>query len=956
MNCNCLYPRSRLDSFIFLIFIILFGVNSNAQTVSFSSSGSWTVPCGVTTATFEIWGGGGGGGGDGSNGFPAGSGGGSGGYSTVTFVGLVAGNTYTFVVGNGGNGTSGNTGGGPLNNGGSTTLTGTGVSLTANGGNVGAPNGGAGGTGGTASGGSTNTTGNAGGVSTGTISGTGSGAPNGGGDVSGCSSTACTGGNGNAFGGGAAGGGPRGGGSNSTGGNGASGGVTISFASTITLPNAGADISVCGTLTMNANAPDVGWTASWSVISGTATITSPSSPTSTVTGLLPGGCATLRWTFSMAGCPDAFDDVILCPPTICNDEPCSAFALPVSSGTCTYTAGTNIGATLSTGMAEPGCATVNGPDVWYAITVPASGQVQVSGQSTFDGFDELLSIYDGPCSNLAFNGCVSGAGTNAYPLTYAGVPGSTIYLRVAEGGTGDAPEGTFSICAVEATTAGISEVLPGDTTTIACGSTLNFYDTGGQGGTTSTNTSQPPPAGNYSNNTGSIWVICPDDPTQIVTLNFSAFTLESGFDKMIILSADTVIAQWTGSAGAGDIVSAQAPGQCLTVVFQSDYSFTAEGWEALVSCESVVIPPQITTACEVNNCNGGCGVWICGDGIYDTAAGAGAGIDEINEVTGGCWGSAGEVATSWFYFTVDSPGSLAFEFVPSNNGHNINFALYGPSTDGVPPCPLVTGDAPIRCSFASAGGINTGLQEGQTDFYDIISGDGMAAPVTVSVGETYALVVDVYQNGQPPTETEIDFTGTAALDCSPVFLGISLAQFNGINQGASNLLDWTVTSQMNNDYFTVVRSFDAKTWEVVESIDGDGTTLATMYYSLSDRNPYFPLTYYRLVQTDIDGEKSYSDVISISTNKGRTDQLVNTIFPNPASDFTTFTFEGTDAETPMNIRVLNQLGQIVFDENYTSLKAGSGVTINTSSLERGIYQVVFTQGDQKQIERLSIMR
>ncbi|MCJ8291645.1 MAG: T9SS type A sorting domain-containing protein [Crocinitomicaceae bacterium] len=956
MNFTYLLLKSGLGSVIFLTFTALFGINTNAQTVSFSSSGSWIVPCGVTTATFEIWGGGGGGGGDGSNGFPAGSGGGSGGYSAVTFAGLVAGNTYTFVVGNRGMGITGNASGGPSNNGGSTTLTGAGVSLTANGGTVGGSNGGPGGVGGTASGGLTNIIGNTGGASTATISGIGSGSPNGGGDVSGCSSTACTGGGGSSFGGAGAGGGPRGGGLNSTGGDGSSGGVTISFTSTITLPNAGTDVSACGTLTLNANSPDAGWTAAWSVVSGTVTITSPSSPTSAVTGLSTGSCATLRWTFSMAGCLDVFDDVILCEPAICNDEPCNAFVLPVSSGVCSYTAGTNVGATLSTGMAEPSCATVNGPDVWYAITVPASGQVQVSGQSTTDGFDELLSIYDGSCSNLAFSGCVSGVGTNVYPLTYAGVPGSIIYLRVAEGGTGDAPFGSFSICAVEATVAGISEVLPGDTTIITCGSTLLFCDTGGQGGTGSTSTSQPPPAGNYSNNTGASWVICPSDPSQIVTLDFSSFTVESGFDKLIILSADTVIAQWTGSDGAGNTVTGQAPGECLTIVFQSDYNFTAEGWDALVSCGTTVVPPEITNACEVNNCNGGCGVWVCGDGVYFTEAGAGAGIDEINEVTGGCWGSAGEVATSWFYFTIDSPGSLAFEFVPSNSGHDINFALYGPSTNGVPPCPLLTGDAPIRCSFAAVGGINSGLQEGQTDLYDVIDGDGMAAPVSVSVGETYALVVDVYQNGQPPTETEIDFTGTAALDCTPVFLGMSLAQFNGINQGASNLLDWIVTSQMNNDYFTIVRSFDAKNWEPVESIDGDGTTLTAMYYSLEDTSPYFPVTYYRLIQTDINGGESYSDVISIATNKGDADQLVNTIFPNPASDFTTFRFEGTDVETPINVRVLNQLGQIVFDENYTLLKARSDLRINTSKLERGIYQVVFSQGDQKQIERLSIMR
>jgi hypothetical protein len=307
MNCIYLCLNSRLGISIISFFVLLFGLNANSQTLSFSSSGSWTVPCGVTTATFEVWGGGGGGAGDGSNGFPAGSGGGSGGYSSITIVGLVPGNVYTFVVGNGGFGKTGNSIGGIINDGQTSTLTGVGANLIANGGTSGGANGGPGGIGGTASGGTTNSAGNTGGVSTGTISGTGSGAPNGGGDVPGCSSTACTGGSGSSFGGGGAGGGPRGGGSNSTGGAGASGGVEITFTSTVTQPNAGIDISACGTLTVNGNIPDAGWTGTWTVEFGVATITDPSSPSTTITGMVPSGCARLRWTFSSPGCPDAYD-------------------------------------------------------------------------------------------------------------------------------------------------------------------------------------------------------------------------------------------------------------------------------------------------------------------------------------------------------------------------------------------------------------------------------------------------------------------------------------------------------------------------------------------------------------------------------------------------------------------------------------------------------------------------
>lgn len=739
--------------------------------------------------------------------------------------------------------------------------------------------------------------------------------------------------------------------------------VTITVAAAVTTADAGDDqTGICyaasspGIATLNGNTPIVG-TGTWSVVSNTTggSVASVNDPTSNITGINAAGSITLTWTISSPGCPSTSDNVTI-SSVLCNgDEPCQALGLAVSSGTCSYSTYSNVGMTMSTGMPEPGCAAANGPDIWFTATIPPSGQVQISGQVQ-GTFDPLISVYDGSCGSLEFNGCVSGTGSNVYPLTYAGAPGSVIYIRVNEGTTGDATTGSFGVCVYEATTPTISEVLPGVTTTVTCGDQLNFYDPGGQGGTSTTSTSQPPPAGNYSNNTGSQWVICPSDPSQIVSISFSQFYVENGFDKVIVLSGDIVIAQWTYNQGAGDVVTAQAPGECLTVVLQSDYIYTGMGWEAIVSCTTAIVPPQISNACQVNNCNGECGVWVCADGIYDTQAGAGAGIDEINEVTGGCWGAAGEVATSWFYFTIAADGELAFEFVPSNNGHNINFALYGPSTDGTPPCPLSTGDAPIRCSFATDGGINTGLQTGQTDLYDIATGDGMSAPLAVSAGQTYALVVDVYQNGQPPTETEIDFTGAAALDCSPVVLPITLGDFSGINQDRNNLLNWTVYSQMGNDYFTVERSMDGKNWEKVGDVDGAGTTQSTMYYSLLDENPYFPVSYYRLSQTDLDGGKTYSNIISITNNKGDENTFVGNIFPNPTGDFTTFTFEGNDTETPLNITILNQLGEVVQSFNHINLHKGSGAIINTSQMTSGLYHVIFTQGNKRQSQKLAIIR
>ncbi len=99
--------------------------------------------------------------------------------------------------------------------------------------------------------------------------------------------------------------------------------ITITRSDNPTAANAGADINpACDvtTATLSANTPTVG-TGAWSVISGTATVTSTSSPSSGVTGLAVPGTATLRWTISNAPCTASTDEVIIttiacCPSTI----------------------------------------------------------------------------------------------------------------------------------------------------------------------------------------------------------------------------------------------------------------------------------------------------------------------------------------------------------------------------------------------------------------------------------------------------------------------------------------------------------------------------------------------------------------------------------------------------------------------------------------------------------------
>ena len=99
-------------------------------------------------------------------------------------------------------------------------------------------------------------------------------------------------------------------------------------------------------------------------------------------------------------------------------------------------------------------------------------------------------------------------------------------------------------------------------------------------------------------------------------------------------------------------------------------------------------------------------------------------------------------------------------------------------------------------------------------------------------------------------------------------------------------LQWITASEINNDYFIVQRSYDANHWETLTKVDGAGNSYIVNHYSALDENPLPGISYYRIMQTDFDGQISYSRIESIRWNKNDPPYIV---YPNPTSDWLSVT-------------------------------------------------------------------
>lgn len=152
-------------------------------------------------------------------------------------------------------------------------------------------------------------------------------------------------------------------------------------------------------------------------------------------------CNLTLGTFNYAGCPPVNDEcnnaTVLTPGAVFGTNPL---------------VGTNVFATASSGAPAPGCASYSGGDVWYQVTVPASGSITVETNNNSSNItDTGMAVYSGTCGSLTLVECDdddSGDGNFSLISLSGRTPGEVLYFRVWEYGNNSF--GTFQVSAYDA--------------------------------------------------------------------------------------------------------------------------------------------------------------------------------------------------------------------------------------------------------------------------------------------------------------------------------------------------------------------------------------------------------------------------------------------------------------------------------------------------------------------------
>ncbi|MDD4150387.1 MAG: T9SS type A sorting domain-containing protein, partial [Bacteroidales bacterium] len=260
------------------------------------------------------------------------------------------------------------------------------------------------------------------------------------------------------------------------------------------------------------------------------------------------------------------------------------------------------------------------------------------------------------------------------------------------------------------------------------------------------------------------------------------------------------------------------------------------------------------------------------------------------------------------------------------------------------------------------------------DYWDITSNVGASIPTVTAywkdnrygITDFADVVVAHYIGGSWRNQGNTNSTGTISLGSidnsvafssfSPITLGfkntplpIELIEFNAKRNENLVDLEWITSSEINNDYFTIERSKDAKNFEFVTNYLGAGNSNKQINYNTTDFNPYNNISYYRLKQTDFDGNFSYSNIVQVN---GFSNELSSDITIYKAINSIHINIEDISLSDECSVTIFDMLGRVIYKKNYKSFSNDIFIEDGNMSNQKGIYNVTVIHGDKIKTQKI----
>ena len=180
-------------------------------------------------------------------------------------------------------------------------------------------------------------------------------------------------------------------------------------------------------------------------------------------------------------------------------------------------------------------------------------------------------------------------------------------------------------------------------------------------------------------------------------------------------------------------------------------------------------------------------------------------------------------------------------------------------------------------------------------------------------------------------------------------LPIELISFTATPNNNVVDLEWATATESNNDFFTLEHSTNGVNYNVVGTIKGAGNSTSTQNYTFTDTNPTEGVSYYRLKQTDYNGQYKYFNSIS-TTFKDH--NFTFNIFQNPVSMENIHLKIHASADAMVTI--FSEDGKKVFSKNFQASDAQFDDIVIMNIFSPGVYFISIVSDNNSNTQRLVV--
>lgn len=166
-------------------------------------------------------------------------------------------------------------------------------------------------------------------------------------------------------------------------------------------------------------------------------------------------------------------------------------------------------------------------------------------------------------------------------------------------------------------------------------------------------------------------------------------------------------------------------------------------------------------------------------------------------------------------------------------------------------------------------------------------------------------------------------------------LPVTITSFTAKNNAEFNELQWRTVSESNTSNFTIYRSIDGVNFDLIDVVKAAGNSLSALNYNIKD-NSYpkdYPVIYYKLETTDLDGKISYSKVIAL---KVTIQDHASKLYPNPAKDKITLAYYSSKQEV-IRFQLVDVNGQVLIYKDKMVENGINQIDFEISKLADGSY-------------------